>query len=223
MLPAISADLPAYLLPPQAGQEARRTGSEDFGPATEVELSVDKAVTSQSTDPGTGIYGPDGRFVESAARRDVEDQPRGSESAGPPAAETASAAPAAEVGSVEAASQPSEESPSDDEQPGSAPEMLSPDRSTAARDRKLALDNFDSIIPPAAKEELRSLADRAERAAAQRKLDSEGYEEMADLMSRLGRHPDAARARAEAEAMEQSNTSGPSSEEQPALSQLVQA
>jgi hypothetical protein len=187
-----------------------------------VELSVDEAVSSQSAAPGTGVYGPDGQFVESAARRDVQDQPRSSSSTDVPEAQAPAATSSNEPVDVQASPQDSDES-SDDGQLGSTPEMLSTDRSQSARDRELALDNFDSIIPPAAKEELRSLADRAQRAAAQRKLDSEGYKEMADLMTRIGRHPDAARARAEAEDMEQSSAGGPLSEAQPALSQLVGA
>lgn len=219
MLPAISSDLPAYLQPPKVGEENRRTSSDEFGPAAEVELSEDKAVSSQSSQPGTGIYGPDGRFVESAARREVQDQPRSSNEAGPPRTEDSADA----IGAApKAADQDADAAPAD-AQLGSAPEMLSPAESTPARDRELALANFDTIIPPAAREELKALADHVSRAAAQRQLDRDQYHEMADLMSRLGRHPDAARARAEAQSMEQSGSGEEADQSQSVLSQLVQA
>ncbi len=212
MLPAISSDLPAYLQPPKTGEENRRTSSDGFGPDAKVELSVDKAVASQSSDPGTGVYGPDGKFVESAARRSTHDQPRGDSSADPAKADQSAKTKAAQRDSGRASA---------DGQLGSAPQMLSPNRSTPTHDRDLALSNFDSIIPPAAHEELRALADRAERAASRRKLDSDDYKKMADLMTRLGRHPDATRAIAEAKAMEEMREDASPGDAPSVLQQLV--
>ena len=73
MLPAVSADLPAYLAPPVGPPEGRRTATTEsaFGPSAQVDLSSEKAVDAQSQNPGTGLYGPDGRFVESSARREL--------------------------------------------------------------------------------------------------------------------------------------------------------
>lgn len=219
MLPAISSDLPAYLQPPKVGEENRRTSSDEFGPAAEVELSEDRAVSSQSLQPGTGIYGPDGRFVESAARREVQDQPRSGNEAGPPRTEDSADAI---VAAPKAADQDADAAPAD-AQLGSAPEVLSPAESTPARDRELALANFDTIIPPAAREELKALADHVSRAAAQRQLDRDQYHEMADLMTRLGRHPDAMRALAEAESLEKTTKDAPSDEAPSMLEQLTGA
>ncbi len=82
MLPAISSDLPAYLLPPKVGEESRQTQESTFGPAYRVDLSTDKTVTEASESPGNGLYGPKGQFVESS----VNVQPRqpSAEQGGPP-------------------------------------------------------------------------------------------------------------------------------------------
>jgi hypothetical protein len=185
MLPAISSDLPAYLLPPTVGEEGRRTTSESYGPADRVDISTESAVDAQSVQPGTGLYGPDGQFVDSAARRELQN---GSQSQ--PAADQ----PSSDAAGDTAPSQP---------QALETPSVLSSQSQEAEPERDLALDNFDAAIPPAAREELRSLADRVERKSTERALSPDEYKKMAALMMRVGRHPDAMRALTEAQKLEQ--------------------
>lgn len=72
MLPAVSADLPAALIPP-SGRAVGQTPVDEggFGPATRVAFSTERAIQGQSNEPGNGVYGPNGRFVENASRRDA--------------------------------------------------------------------------------------------------------------------------------------------------------
>src|SRR5512140_1114566 len=150
MLPAVSADLPAYLAPPVGVPEGRRTATTEsaFGPSAQVDLSPEKAVDAQSRNPGTGLYGPDGRFVESSARRD---------------------------------------------QPAS---------DNASRQRDLALAQIEAIVPPAAREELRALADRVGRLAARQQYDPGELKKIAHLMTKVGRYDEAQRALKKAQQLE---------------------
>jgi len=174
MLPAISADLPVYLTPPSDKEAGRQTTTDaGFGPSTRVDFSKDKAVAAQSTKPGNGLYGADGQFVESAAHRDdaAPQTPGGMEKTA--VAKTSRAASATE----------------------SSPGLLSnSDVPAAAGSRDLSIDSFNSALPPAATEELRSLADRVERRAAEQELSSRDYRQVAELMERVGRHHEAKRA-----------------------------
>ena len=159
MLPSVSAELPAYLVPPTG----RGGGT---GPPVEagaeptvdrVELSVDRAVDAQSRSPNSGLYGPDGRFVDASPRASEEGARRN----------------ASDSGAREDA-------------------------------RNLTLDEIDAVVPPAAREELRALADRVEKKPPAKPLTSEEYRRISDLMERVGRHSEATAARARAEELEQS-------------------
>ena len=189
MLPAISSDLPAYLLPQTTGEEGRRTTPDSFGPAARVDVSADKAIADQSAQPGTGIYGPDGQFVEAAAQRQVQD----GGSQGGQAGESAEDQPAGDTGGDTAPAQP---------QALETPPVLSTGSSqseSGQHDRDLALSNFDAAIPPAAREELRALADRVQRKSSEQSLSQDEYKKLAELLMRVGRHSDAMWARTEAE------------------------
>lgn len=141
MLPAVSADLPAYLLPPKSGSGERLTGDDNdgFGPSVQLDLSSAEAVEAQSRNPGIGLYGPDGQFVETSNRASS----------------------------------------------GSTPFSGTADQSEQARDLDLA--QFDSVIPPAAREELRALADRVARKAEEKAFDSRDFQQIARLMAQVGR------------------------------------
>ena len=71
MLPAISADLPVYLVPPKARPEDRTQGADSgFGPDTRVDVRKRGGEAApEHNDTSIGLYGPDGQFVEAAARR----------------------------------------------------------------------------------------------------------------------------------------------------------
>ncbi len=140
MLPAISADLPAYLLPPKSGSGDRPTGDQEgHEPSVRLDLSENDAQETQSRNPGVGLYGPDGRFVESVSPEAAANQLFG----------------------------------------GGTP------KEKPARDLDLA--QFDSVIPPAAKEELRALADRISRKAEASSFDPSDLEQIAQLMQAVGR------------------------------------
>jgi len=140
MLPAISADLPAYLLPPRSGSGDRPTGEQEgLEPSVRLDLSDSEAQEAQSRNPGVGLYGPDGHFVESTSPTASADLPFGG---------------------------------------GTPPEK-------PARDLDLA--QFDSVIPPAAEEELRALADRVSRKAEASSFDPRDLEQIAQLMQAVGR------------------------------------
>jgi hypothetical protein len=175
MLPAISADLPAYLIPPKTGGEGRQTGTDksDFGPAARVDVS--KAAAAQSQDPNQGLYGPDGQFVETAARRETEDRP--------------------------AAKDPAQ----------------------GTRHRDLVLSDVDAIIPPAASEELRALADHVSRKAEEYDRGPREHKRVADLMTRVGRHHDAVEAMARARELEEAGRAEPSDEASSAASSRLEA
>jgi hypothetical protein len=203
MLPAISSDLPAYLLPPTTGEEGRRTTPDSFGPASQVDISAEKAIDAQSSQPGTGIYGPNGQFVEAAAQRQVQD----GQSQGGSQSQPAEDQPAADSVGDTAPTQPKalETSP--------VLSAKSSQSQSGGHDRDLALDNFDAAIPPAAREELRALADRVQRKSSEQGLNPDEYKKLADLLTRVGRHSDAMWARTEAEKMEPSTA--PQAEAEP--------
>ncbi|HVP12091.1 MAG TPA: hypothetical protein VMV94_13000 [Phycisphaerae bacterium] len=189
MLPAISSDLPAYLLPPKAGDDDRHTSSDDFGPAVRVDISAEGAIDAQSAQPGTGLYGPDGQFVDSAARRDLQNGTPSEEPQPQPAAEQESP----EANGSDAPSQPQAD----------VPTVLNNATQNTQHDRDLALANYDSIIPPAAREELAHLADRVQRKSSEQALSPSEYKKLAELLMRVGRHSDAMWARSEAEKLQQ--------------------
>lgn len=203
MLPAISADLPAYLVPPKATGDGAPTSTDDsrFGPSTQVELSSERAIDAQSRAPGTGIYGPDGRFVEAAARKDLQ------EDASQMPSMVAEAA-GEDTTTVENTTTPPDSSAPRELRPDTAAERrqgsarLSAEEQTVARERDLALADFDSIIPPAARAELNALADRVSRAAEGGDLGSRELKQIAHLMTAVGRYDEAYRATSMAEEIE---------------------
>jgi hypothetical protein len=201
MLPAISSDLPAYLLPPTLGEEGRRTTPDSFGPAAQVDISAEKAIAAQSSQPGTGIYGPDGQFVEAAAQRQVQDGRSQGGSQSQPAEDQPAADPAGDP------------APSPPQALETPPVLSSSQSQTAQPDRNLALDNFDAAIPPAAREELRALADRVQRKSSEKGLNQDEYKKLAELLMRVGRHSDAMWARTEAERMEPNQQPQPQAEQ----------
>jgi len=159
MLPAISADLPAYLLPQKAGGEGERPTTESsFGPAVRVRISANGSRAVEGQSPGTGLYGPDGQFVEAAARRESQGSGGGTSNGGQPV-------------------------------------LSSPAGGDASQTpRELDLADFDSIIPPAVREELRALADRASRDLQSNEMQPQEYKQLAELMIRVGRYHEAVQA-----------------------------
>ena len=69
MLPAILSELPVYTLPPPHTGTRHDGATEDgFGPAATVEVRTDLPDALKDS----GLYGPDGQFVERAARRETD-------------------------------------------------------------------------------------------------------------------------------------------------------
>ncbi len=185
MLPAISADLPVYLTPPSDKEAGRQTTTDaGFGPSTKVELSTDKAVAAQSSQPDNGLYGADGQFVETLAGR-ADAAPQTSHDAQKPAFTDASAPARAQ------STESSRGLLSGSDVPG------------ASGSRDLSIDSFSSAVPPAAREELRSLADRVGRKTSEQDLSSSDYRQVAELMERVGRHHEAKRAADAARALDE--------------------
>ncbi|MCG8406146.1 MAG: hypothetical protein MI923_13195 [Phycisphaerales bacterium] len=167
MLPAISADLPAYLTPTSRKESGQLTTADaDSTPAARVELSADRALQANSSQPGKGLYGPDGRFVETANRR-AESEPRQRERE-----EADQVSPRAQDSDV-------------------------------VDTRKLTLAEFDAVVPPAAKEELKALADRVGQQGTTATLTARDYKQVADLMDRLGRYDKANEALEKARELEE--------------------
>ena len=200
MLPAISADLPALLVPPSnkdAGQPLKT--SDEFGPSARVELSPQKAVQAQSNNPSSGLYGADGRFVESAARRQVRQTNREDTPAAPANRET---------------DETTNNRAAQSNRPPRSKEDLKQTLLTAATDvrsrsRDLSLAEFDAAVPPAAREELRALADRVSRRAANQSLEPNDYKRISELLDRVGRFADAKQALDRAHKLEAGNEPEP--------------
>jgi hypothetical protein len=200
MLPAISADLPAYLLPPSRGGDGRRTETDEsqFGPAARVDVSSAEAVAVQSQQPATGLYGPDGQFVETAGRRETQDRPADDQAArADVASQVRSADPEPnQVVSEKVAPEPDREVRA---------EIATERADHAERSRDLRLAEFNTIIPPAMREELDSLANRVGDSSQDSNRRREDYQKIADLMTRIGRHDEAMRALAKADELERLN------------------
>jgi len=197
MLPAISADLPAYLLPPTSGRDDRQTttGESEFGPAVRVNVSSAEAIAAQSRRPGEGLYGPDGRFIEGAARRELENNAAQGKCAHTDArSEQTTTSPHAE-GVL-----PSSDSPAPMEGPKAG--VLAAGNETATNRRHIDLASLDAVIPPAARAELNDLADRVSRKSDIQNLGPDEYRQLADLMSRVGRYDKSMEAQAKADELE---------------------
>lgn len=203
MLPAISADLPALLVPPSnkdAGQPLKT--SDGFGPSARVELSPQKAVQAQSNNPSSGLYGADGQFVEAAGRRQTTQTSRNQ---APPAPAT----PAPPV-----AKRQTDETTNDRAAQNDRPtrrnedvkqELLKAATDVKSRSRDLSLAEFDAAVPPAAREELRALADRVNRRTTTQTLEPRDYKRISELFDRVGRFGDAKQALNRAEKLEARN------------------
>ncbi|MEK6643400.1 MAG: hypothetical protein AABZ08_05780 [Planctomycetota bacterium] len=173
MLPAVTAELPAYLIPPRAQATGRTSGtSPDFGPAATVELSAESVRAAQSRKPGQGLYGPNGHFVEpSSARQDdarVRTQP------------TRDAKPDKSTARAEHLKEEAEE-----------------------KTRQLSLAQVDAAVPPAQRKELRDLAKRIQRKSSDESLEAKDYKQIASLMQRVGDFKEATRALEKARDLEQ--------------------
>lgn len=158
MLPAISADLPAYLMPPTTTEESQGK-TPDANPATKVDIRAVGAASEKAGEAGKGLYGPDGQYVEAAGGR-VDKQEVSSEG---------------------------------------HPSPLKAGEKQDGNGRDISLEGFDAVIPPAAKEELMALADRASRRASTQELAPREYDRIARLMSSVGRYDEARVATTKAE------------------------
>jgi len=189
MLPAVSASLPAYLVPPRSRPDDQTQKAESlsrFGPDARVDVAADGAAGADHAAPEPGLYGPNGKFVEAAGRREVR---------------------------LEARNVDRDEGPGDEVETTQEPE-------TAQRrhdSRDLSLKEFDVTIPPAAREELKALADRVDRQTVAQTFDVKDYRRIETLMERLGRFDEAQRARARAESIQEQRAADPSSERPNAL------
>lgn len=160
MLPSISAELPAYLVPPSSREAGTNDASNQSGAEQgpdRVELSVDRAIDAQSKSPDRGLYGADGRFVASTSAAGEHANTR-------------------------------------------------PSRQNSDDRRNLTLEEIDAVVPPAAREELRALADRVERQKTAKDLTSTDYRRISELMERVGRHAEARDALDRAMELEQAST-----------------
>ncbi len=235
MLPAIIADLPAYLTPPsprEAGTSS--THNAGFGPSARVSLTREQALALSSNEPGQGLYGPNGRFVEAAAKREPDASTKGAREADTRAEEqaadshkTAPVAQAADAKRNQAAAAPTSAPHSTGESTQvdvptdaaantgnasarsgadpQAPEPPAPSSdSDAARQatRDLSLAEFDAAIPPAAREELRALADRVTRRTNGADLTADDYRQLSRLYDVLGRYDKATDALTKAQELE---------------------
>lgn len=199
MLPAISADLPAALIPPSGKATGQTTTDEaGFGPTTRVEFSTEQAIKGQSSEPGNSLYGPDGQFVENAGRRELP-QTRFDDSPTPPVNENPSvereprpvkndrdAAAVAPEDAVVTSAQDRASRRAAETKPIAQAEVRE-----ESRTRNLDLADFDAVVPPAAREELIALADRVNKKATNHPLTSKDYKLITDLMTRIGRFREA--------------------------------
>lgn len=205
MLPAISANLPAYLVPPNPnGPTSETQESSRFGPAATVELSASGSAVAENAAPGAGLYGPNGQFVEAGARRNTANQhseknpptpTEGRTDQQPDSAPTASQQRPADEEQETAANrnvQNESRSRRDAPRPPESTELAPPSEHEV---RDLSIKEVDAVIPPAAREELRELADRIEKKSESQRLNAREYREIAQFFERVGRHDEARRAR----------------------------
>ncbi len=167
MIPAISADIPVYIVAPKARSDDQTERLEPgFGPDTRVEIRRRGGQAATQGGAEAGVYGPDGQFVEAASRRTVRQEAPEPRQTTPP-----------------------RDAPSRSERNQETP----PATETTRPPRELVLNEFDVAVPPADLDELRNLANRVERLARTRT--SKEYERIGKLMDRIGRHDAAQRAR----------------------------
>jgi hypothetical protein len=134
----------------------------------------------------TGVYGPDGQFVEAGAQGESRSRPRRS-----PADETSTSEKAAE-----------QRARSEDAEPTARQRRLEAFKAESESQRDLTLAEVDAAVPPAARAELRELADRLSRRSGDGGLEAEDLRQLAKLMERVGRYEDARVAEAKAGELE---------------------
>ncbi len=194
MLSAITADLPGYLIPPRGRpDEGPSTAESRFGPAARLDVTTISGA-SDSKNSDSGVYGPNGQFVERGARRDL-----GSDvsSDRPPHAGNGAFGP----GDLTA-------SPPEKTATGDRPHPLNTDAANRADLRDLSLTEFDVAVPPAAREELLDLASRISRRNGDGSLSADDYVRIADLMERVGHFDQAQQARDRADSLRNGGESG---------------
>ncbi|MBK8269042.1 MAG: hypothetical protein IPK83_12335 [Planctomycetes bacterium] len=158
MLTSVTAELPAFLVPPASRESGRdAAANERKTPADDrVELSADDAEAANSREPESPTYGRDGRFVAVTSESErYQDSGANQESAG------------------------------------------------RQNGRELTLAEFDAVVPPAAREELRALADRVNEQASTQSLEPKDYMLISDLMMRVGRYTEALDAERRAAELEE--------------------
>ncbi len=187
MLSAITADLPGYLVPPRGRPDDGPPAAESrFGPAARLDVTTISGA-SDSKNSDSGVYGPNGQFVERGARRDLGADvssgrpPHAGDGAFGPVNLTA---PAPEEGTT-----------------GDRPHPLNTDAANRADLRDLSLTEFDVAVPPAARAELLDLASRINRRNGDGSLSADDYVRIADLMERIGHFDQAQRARDRADSL----------------------
>lgn len=186
MLSAITANLPVYHAPPRpTGEEPRSRESTDFGPAAEVDVEALRAAGSEQS-RRTGLYGPDGQFVEAGAQGESRSRPRRS--------------PADEPSTTDKAVE--QRVRSDDTEPTARERRLEAIKAESGPQRDLTLAEVDAAVPPAARAELRELADRLSRRTENGGLEADDLRQLAKLMERVGRYEDARVAEAKAGELE---------------------
>ncbi len=89
-----------------------------------------------------------------------------------------------------------------------------------SEERELSLSDFESVIPPAARGELKDLADSVGQLTESDRLGPRELKQIAELMSRVGRHDYAKRALDRAAELE--NTAMPQKEESPTVLQVAE-
>jgi len=150
MLPAISADLPAALIPPSRKASSQTTTEEPgFGPSSRLAFSTERAIKGQSKEPGSSLYGADGQFVENAGRRKLPESPP-DESPAPPVreirADKPEAQPENDTRNVEAetarGSEETSETPDKDDVATSAAGADAPAKDDARTARNDSLDRI---------------------------------------------------------------------------------
>ncbi|GMU35493.1 MAG: hypothetical protein AMXMBFR20_33640 [Planctomycetia bacterium] len=134
----------------------------------------------------TGLYGPDGQFVEAGAQGESRSRPRRS--------------PADEPSTTDKASE--QRIRSEDIEPTARERRLEALAAESASQRDLTLAEVDAAVPPAARAELRELADRLSRRTENGGLEADDLRQLAKLMERVGRYEDARVAEAKAGELE---------------------
>lgn len=187
MLSAITADLPGYLIPPRGRTDEGSPAAESrFGPAARLDVTTISG-GSDSKNSDSGVYGPNGQFVDRGARRDL-----GSDVSSDRSPQAGNGA----FGPADLTARAPEKSTA-----GDRPHPLNTDAEDRAEQRDLSLTEFDVAVPPAARAELLELASRISRRSGDASLSADDYVRIADLMERVGHFDQAQQARDRADSL----------------------